>query len=251
MPKPRSYYRAASFTLKQWIEAGDVLASFELSHRETVHQMVRDVMADPPTSQAPSHHVIWLSAHLSLHFFKSMFGNQRITLIPDLDVAVPKETMMQHWDEIQAWLCRLESWQGPRPSSGAQYLRNLKSWHQVWARGAQAEPSLSELARWVNNEIAGELEDAFESIREAHGDTPPIPIERLLEYPSWQLPKDHWSAALAHPVWLMEIWGVPQSEIRQSFLQALQNLKARKPAFDYPDEPIDRSRIWGKLKRID
>ena len=41
------------------------------------------------------------------------------------------------------------------------------------------------------------------------------------------------------------------SEIRQSFLQAIQNLQAEKPAFDNPDEPIDRTRIWGKLKRID
>jgi hypothetical protein len=249
MAKPRAYCHAADFTLNQWSEAGDVLATFELYHRQTIRQMVHDVTAEPPTSHAPPHDVIYLSAAAPLHFFKGFFGHQRVALI--IDPEAPKEAIMKHWPEIQAWRRRLEAWQGPLRPRVPHYLTNLKGWHQAWRKGALAEPSLSELARWVNREIAVELEGALQAIWEAHGDTPPISIERLLEYPSWSLPKGHWSAALAHPIWLMELWGVPRTEIRDGYLQALQNLKAGKPAFANSDEPIDRDRIWAKLKRLD
>jgi hypothetical protein len=249
MAKPRAYRLASDFTLHQWSEAGDVLATFEVYHRQTVRQMVQDVTADPPTSHGPPHHVIYLSAAMPLHFFKGVFGHQRVTLI--IDPEASKEAILKYWPDILAWRRRLETWQGPLRPRVPQYLTNLKGWHQVWRRGALAEPSLSELARWVNREIAVELEGALETIRDTHGDTPPIPLEQLLEYPSWSLPRGHWSAALAHPVWLMELWGVPRTAIRQSFLQAIQNLKAGKPAFTSADEPIDRDRIWAKLKRLD
>ena len=249
MPKPHPYHKAPEFTLKRWSEAGDVLAAFELYHRQTVHQMVQDVMADPPTSHAPPHYVIYLGAHMPIHFFKKVFANERIALILDPDS--PKDAMMRHWSEIQAWRRRLESWQRPPYNREKYYLSNIKRWHQVWRAGAKAEPSLAELARWVNREIAVELEGALETIQESHGDTPPIPIEHLLEYPSWRLPRDHWSAALASSVWLMEIWGVPGQEIRDWCLHAFRNLKAGNPAFVRSDEPISRERLWAKLKRLE
>jgi hypothetical protein len=249
MPKPRAYHKAPNFTLVQWSEAGDVLASFELYHRQTVHQMSQDVMAEPPTSQAPPHYVIYLGKDVPIHFFKNLFGSrQHITLL--IDPQTPREAMMRHWPEIQAWRRRLESWQGFPHNRGQYYLANLKGWHQVWREGAKAQPSLAELARWVNNEIAVELEGAYVTIRDAHGDTPPIPIGRLLEYPSWQLPRAHWSAALAHPVWLMELWGIRRKDIRDSCLHAFENLKAGKPTFPNSDEPISREHIWAKLKRL-
>jgi hypothetical protein len=246
--KVRLYRNAPDFMLSQWSQEGDPLAEFELHHRRLVRQMVNDVTADPPTSHAPPHHVIYLSWAASLHFFKDVFGYRRVSLI--IDPEISKEAIMKYWPDILAWRRRLEAWQGPLRPRVPHYLTNLKGWHQAWRKGAQAEPSLSELARWVNKEIAVELAGVLETIRDAQGDTPPISIERLLEYPSWQIPKGHWSEALAHPVRLMELWGVPRMEIRESFLQAIQNLSAGHPAFANSDEPIDRDRIWAKLKRL-
>jgi hypothetical protein len=159
--------------------------------------------------------------------------------------------MIRHWGEIQAWRRRLERWQGVRFNGAVHYLANLKSWHQAWRRGRKAEPSLAELARWVNKEIAITLEEVYSTIRDSYGDAPPIPFERLLEYPSWRLPRGHWSAELAYPVMLMEWWGLPRADIHDWCQQAVENLKGGKSAFDRPDEPISRERIWAKLKRLD
>jgi hypothetical protein len=249
MPKPRNYHYADESTLQQWRDTGDPRADFELYHRHTVKQMVADVTADPPTSHAPPCYVIHLDAAVPLYFIKRLFGPlNTITML--LDPTTPRQAMNRHWGEIQAWRHRLERWQGVRPRGDATYLSNLKGWHQAWQSGALAEPSLSDLAQWVNREIAGALQDALDAIQESHGGTLPIPLERLLEYPSWRLPRDHWSYVLAYPVMLMEWFGVPRHEIRATFLEAMEHLKAGKPAFDRSDEPLSSERMWGKLKRL-
>jgi hypothetical protein len=140
MAKPRAHRLASDFTLHQWSEAGDVLATFEAYHRQTVGQMVQDVTADPPTSHGPPHHVIYLSAAMPLHFFKELFGRQHITLI--IDPETPKEAIMKHWPEFQAWRRRLEAWQGPlcprRAAVSHQRQRVASSMAQGSARRAVA-----------------------------------------------------------------------------------------------------------------
>ncbi len=241
MPKPRRYPTASDDLLRQWAEAGDLLAVFERHHRQTIAHMVQDLKTNPPTAVGPPEYVIYLSEKLPLRFQKASW----VTLSILLDERPSKQTMITHWPDIQAWEDRLERWQGPR-SGQARYLANMLDWHQVYGPG-QPYP-YDTLAQWMNTELTGALETFFEIMSWEARQGRALDIEGLLALPSWQLPAGGVASDLKYAVWMMEMMGFLRDDIRSRCADTLENLKEGRPAF-LPKEPISRQRIIDRLRR--
>jgi hypothetical protein len=262
MPRLRHYHTAPTFRLGEWTKDGDLLAEFELTHRTTIRQMVDDFRAIPPTSLGPESYAFHLSKTLRLHFRKE---RGIVVLSISLDGRIPKQAIIDHWAEIEAWLERLQSWQGLRTQE-ARLLNKMAAWNAsphkhinqelVSARKAsgykhvkQVNPrSYQALASGRNAEIAGSLKDFARNLwlERQRGRT--VSLDALLDLPSWRFPSQHWTAPLKYAIWIMEVMGLSPEAIGQSCRSALDNLNNGQPTFD-ADQPLDRDCIINKLRR--
>jgi hypothetical protein len=262
MPRPRNYHSAPAFRLDEWAKDGDLLAEFERAHHTTIRQMVDDFRATPPTSLGPESYGFHLSETLRLHFRKE---GGMVVLSIRLDGRIPKQVMIDHWDEIEAWRVRLQRWQGLRTQE-AHLLNKMAAWNApphrhinrelVNSRKAyeykpvkQVNPrSYQALASGRNADIAGSLNDFAQNLwLERHrGRT--VNLDALFDVPSWRFPSQHWTSPLKYAVWIMEVMGLSREAIGQWCRSALNNLSHGRPAFD-TDQPLDRDRIINKLKR--
>jgi hypothetical protein len=275
MPTPRRYHRAHDTELRQWAEAGDLRAEFEQLHRGKIRQMVDDLAANPQTSLEPPDYVVHLSKNLGLRVQK---GGTLVVLSLILDERTPKQAILHHWDEINAWQERLRKWQGPW-NSEERYIANVAPWHGVWRSGrTTADPSYATLAQWVNNGITTNLAIFVASLQLEPPPGHRPAFERLLDVPSWSVPSDHWASGLFEAIKEMEAWGMSSEAIRDYCLRALDALteawtevRQREEAHTFdgwwkilldhvesdpqpgnpfqPDQPIDRERIIDKLKQ--
>jgi hypothetical protein len=262
MPRPQRYHRAPDFRLSAWAQDGDLLAEFELTHRDTIRQMVDDLRASRTPSLSPEAYEFHLSKTLRLHFRKE--GGMVVLSIP-LDGRIPKQAIIDHWVEIEAWFERLQSWQGPR-NQEAGLLDKMSAWNAqphkrinqelVSARKAYGYKSVKRvnsrsyqaLASARNAEIAGSLKDFAANLwlERLRGRT--VNLDALLDLPSWRFPSQHWTAPLKYAIWIMEVMGLSPEAIGQSCRSALDNLNNGQPTFD-ADQPLDRDCIINKLRR--
>jgi len=262
MPRPRHYHKTPDFRLDEWAKDGDPRAEFERIHRTTIRRMVDDLMASPITPLGPQSYEFHLSRTLRLHFRKE--GPIVVLSIP-LDGATPKQSLIDHWDEMEAWRVRLEGWQGVW-TQDAHLLNKMAAWNAQPHKHINQESvsasrthgsqhvktvnsrSYQTLARGRNAEIAGSLEDFATSLglERLRGRT--VDLDALLDLPSWRFPSQHWTSPLKYAVWMMEVMGLSREAIRESCRSALDNLTDGRPAFN-TDEPLDRDRIINQLKR--
>jgi hypothetical protein len=83
-----------------------------------------------------------------------------------LDGGTPKQSILDHWDGIDARQEQLQRRRGAW-SSEAAYVAKIARWHAVWQPGRKADPSYATLAEWTNNETAWHLANVVPTLQEA------------------------------------------------------------------------------------
>jgi hypothetical protein len=207
--------------------------------RAIIEQMLEDVRSPDLRPQGPPEYVIRLARGVRLRFEKA--GGMLI-LSMLIDETTSRDAASACWESIAFWRKQLADWQGPSTTEN-RYIAMLARWHGVWRGGKHAKPSAADLASWVNTEVAGILEDFWESARH---EGQAIDLADLLASAE-SVPVDNWAFGLSSAVTILKSMGLSPDDIRAVCEYAIENLQSGRPAC-LPDYPVTRHHVASRLK---
>jgi hypothetical protein len=210
--------------------------------RAIIEQMARDARHPNRPPQGPPEYIITLAPGMRLRFERGSC----VVMSLLIDETTARDAVMACWEAIAAWRDQLAVWQGPTSPAG-RYIANLARWHGAWRQGQHGKPSAADLARGVNVEVAGALEDCVAVARHRRHPLDAPAIAAPLAGPPAQAPADPWAWGLYDAAAIFDAVGLSAADIVAYCQYAIANLAAGRPAAQR-DYPVTRQHIKTCLK---